>query len=335
MSQIIFTPLKELKNNSIKYDVMFSCSLFQMRNSYRNFDFYLNKLLNWIYKIPKNSYLRLYVDSTVLTNKKFIGLLDSKFSRLEIILFEAPAFLDSEGFHDGAFGMIPRFYPLFNPPENAEYIWITDVDINFNFIKFDILSEMKKYKAKSFYYSKSCYNKPWDLGIEYPILNSKLIVKTDLNLYKGNLTRFLNDVLNKKYNYIFKEIKELYPKFIFDNIKFFPYGFDELFVYLYIYPELIKYKRIIHVAYEFNEFILNKLQVSKEIKQRYFELKNQAWKGTINKKYFTELVNIVDYIYSLIGPENELYKCKQEYLKNKKYIDFSKSDIGLYAKLYL
>ena len=113
MVNIKFVNLKTI-NESTKYDIVICASLFKMKNFYRDFNEYINKFLLWLPKIPRNSYVRLYIDNTVLDSTLFKELLDEKkYPHLEIILYECEEYLDSEDYHDGTFGTMMRFIPLF------------------------------------------------------------------------------------------------------------------------------------------------------------------------------------------------------------------------------
>lgn len=112
MVSLKFETLKSIDSDK-KYDIIISASLFMMKNSYRDFNVYIKQFLQWLPYIPRNSYVRLYVDQSVLNSDLFKELLEDKYKHLEIILYECEEFLDNEGFHDGTFGTIIRFIPLF------------------------------------------------------------------------------------------------------------------------------------------------------------------------------------------------------------------------------
>lgn len=342
MSQINFTTLKELKLNK-KYEIMISCSLFRMKNSYRNFGIYVNSLLSWLPKIPKSAYVRLYVDASVISHPKYLKLTKYNLPKLEIVFFEAPDFMDSEGFHDGTFGSIVRLYPLFHPPTNADYVWTTDVDITSDFLNYNLIQRMKNTKSQLFYYSRSCYDKPWSENVMYPIWAGKIIMRTDVSLNKGNLTRYLNNVLKGEYKDIYTHIKNAYSakkKMVFENIKYFPYGFDELFLNLYVYPEFINYRRIIFFSFGISKAEgLYEIGLPTETLDRYLELYYYSGVKHLNKQEYTEFIKLNNQIYEALNNFDfgnsevgmHLMKCKTEFEEYKKYLSPISEDYGLYS----
>jgi hypothetical protein len=345
MLKLNFVTLKSLGtegSNEGLYDIIISASLFKMKNSYRDFNIYINDLLKWIKYIPKRSYLRLYVDNTVLSSTLFNTLLDDdKYPDLEIILYECEEFMDSEGYHDGTFGSIIRLIPLFQKPKNVKYIWVTDLDMPIKVYNYKYIKMMLEKNVKVCYYSKACYNKPWSQGLEYPIGAGRIIMNSKINLDYKDFTKFLNDVLKNKYKSIYEEIKEKYENPVkglkrkMSDVKYFPYGFDELFCNLYLLPVFETYKHIIFFDIGLRAFIdekVTKIPNNKEYTGLYFK----SWATNINVKDYKKLINTTKNIYESVkdaplDPESYLNACRDDYKKHYKFIDPKSNEIGIVA----
>jgi len=297
---------KEYKN----YDVCISCSLFKLNSKvekkYRDFSKYVKDFeTKMIPNIPKSAYIRMYVDESVLIDKDFMRLFDKHYENLEIILFEFKDFLNEDGTHDGTFGTIARLLSLYNLPEihkNVKYVWISDIDLPSYIFSYDNIKDLKKYKAQVSYYSLACNNREWfPLTVKYPIGAGKIIVDRNVKFEIKDLERFLNDLLNNKYQSLKEKIiikrKESYSHYI--PAKYFTYGFDELFINTYFVKYFESIKQLIYLNLSLENF-------KKEFKYLDFskikKLENQIWK---NKNYNTKenrllLLNFNDEIYDLI-----------------------------------
>lgn len=249
----IIKPLSNLDNTK-KYEACISTCLFKMQNEYRDFSKYVNPIFEWIKYIPKSSYVRLYVDASVLEDKNFLRLLDFNLNNLEIILYEFKDFLiesnKKEYYHDGTFGSIIRFLSLYNKPElpkTVKYVWIADVDMLPNYFNIDYIEELKKNNSDVLYSSMACYLREWVLNdVHYPIIANKFITNIQSQNIQYDIKdfeKYLSDVLKGKYDEIKNSILKRKSK---SNIKYFPYGFDELFANIYLYKTIQPYKKIIY-----------------------------------------------------------------------------------------
>jgi hypothetical protein len=341
MLNLKFVTLKSL-NEKNKYDIVISASLFKMKNSYRDFNVYVNYLLLWIPHIPRNSYVRLYIDNTVLNSNLFKELLDEeKFPHLEIILYECEEYLDSEGYHDGTFGTMIRFVPLFQKPKNVKYIWVTDVDMPIKILNYKNIKLMLQKNAKVLYYSKACYNKPWSKDLTYPIGANRIIMSSKINLDYKNFTRFLNDVLKNKYKTIFNEIKKKYDtatigmKRKMEDVKYFPYGFDELFCNKYLLPVFENYKRVIVFDIGLISFVdegITKIEKLGKYKGLYFK----SWATNMNVSEYKYLNSVNNDIYEAVkdielDKDSFLNACRDDYKNHRKFIDLKSNEIGIAA----
>lgn len=138
-----------------------SITLFQLEKSYKNNDNYYNGLKNIIHDFKKyfpTMYIRLYIDETVLSPKfknnktneyiknKWIPFINQikKLDFVQIIIFDYKLFqryyvknnISKYSFgHEGLFGTILRFEPLFNFEENKNLriVYVTDIDLGKTF----------------------------------------------------------------------------------------------------------------------------------------------------------------------------------------------------------
>ncbi len=288
------------KIDTSKYDILISTSLFMMKCPYKSFkQYYIEPFYKWIDKIPKNAYVRLYIDESVIDNIDFKELLDKKIKNLEIVFYQFDDFYINDvnydgsicpkyekyttekanGYtgHDGTFGSIIRFLPLYSEfrPSNIKYVWVSDIDLAFKAFNFKYINNLKKNNAFVSFFSKSCYNKPWvDIEIKYPIFANRIIMDTRIKLNKKDFFNFLKDVRELKYQNIYDEISIHYSNKDREvkDVKWFPVGFDELFVNKYLHPIFLKYKRIIYFDISLSLFRDYLTKEEKKEFNRLFEL---------------------------------------------------------------
>lgn len=367
---------KSLKN-SLNYDILISVSLFMMKESYRKFPEYVNSFLNWFPQIPRNTYVRMYVDDSVIDTEDFKKIMNLKASNLEIIQFYCKEFFDEEnspksskgvrnslrspkssisisdkyefpsGYHDGTFGSIVRLIPLFEKPPGVKYIWISDTDMPAKFFNYRNIKEMQVNNAKVFYYSKACYDKPWSEEIRYPIGAGRIIMNSKVELNKGLLTRFLNDILKGKYHDVLVDIKNKFEAEgsyrSFQNIRLFPYGFDELFTNKYLYPIFTHYKRLIAFEIGLSTFLQEKIVEIPGKKKQYTNAYFKSWAVKMKQDEYKFLLDTTHEIYEKIKDidfkklDNKkaqvLQACKVDYEDHYKYINPVSLEGGISAFL--
>ena len=284
--------IKECKINS-SYDTLISCSLFAMESSYRNFDAYIQRMYGWVHRIPKTAYIRLYVDASVLDKEYFLKFMSKNENNnaLEVILYEFPDFVKNEIYHDGTFGTIVRFLPFYGKPfvpKHIKYIWSSDVDMPSYIFNYQNITDMKKNKADVSYYAFSCYPKRWVKDVEFPIGAGKIITSTKIKYNFKDFENFLNDILKGKYDEDKDEVIKFYNENInskrpLKNIKYFPYGFDELFVNEFLSPVFAKHKRVIYLNISLESLrrypSIFKTPISEGVWKDMMELEYETWVG--------------------------------------------------------
>jgi len=299
--------------------ICISCSLFRMKSPYRDFDKYIYSFKSWVNKVPKEAYVRLYVDTSVLDYEGFTDLMDyKKFPRLEIVFYEFEDFKIDDTFHDGVFGMMTRFMVLFDKPKipkSVEYIWISNSNLKVNELSYENISNMKKYNVDVSHFSMACYPDIWiPNNVKFPFVNSKLIIRTSSlrnirnKIFKG-FEEFLNDVLNGKYEDVKEKIYEEYREQNGESkhnrklkdVKLFQYGFDEIFTNTHLYNifKMEKFKILVYLNIIYQRILYpyvseEDVKNIKEIRESFYQ--NNLSKNTIIKK----LKSVQEKIYNEI-----------------------------------
>lgn len=247
---IILKTLKKCPNRN-KYDTCISTCMFKMKGPYRDFSIYTQSFDRWVNKVPKSSFVRLYIDNSVLNDEKVLSYFDSKYNKLEIIHFEAKQFMNEDGiYHDGTFGSIVRLLPLYDKTLKARYIFSSDLDTPVWGFSNNYLTDLRKERVSVSYWSWAYYIRAWSGDVDLPVGIGHLIIdKRQFNFKIQDLYQYLKDVLNGKYDEIKSNILKIFEKRKrqLKDMKYFVYGFDELFVNLYMNPEFMKRKRIVYI----------------------------------------------------------------------------------------
>ena len=270
-----------LKNSICKFNPLFdidysnkkniiSASFFKIQGGgYTSFDKYLNGifLLNqFVIKEFPDFELRLFIDQTISDDKVIFEKL--KKNKIKLISFECSSFLTSS-FHRGIFGMIVRFFPMFNFENNdAKNIIISDIDFSnsikeYFFTLRDKINFFEKNNIKdlhSYFYgtlrdiSIIRGNKiiPFiisPLQINYKRIDSNVLIQY-INNYKQYKTKIL-----KTYEHATNKIKKSNDEYIF-------YGWDEYFINNNYIDHLISDKISFSITYSYfitiNLYYINK-----------------------------------------------------------------------------
>lgn len=155
------TPL--FKINYKKKQNIVSSVFFKLKGGgYKNFDKYLNgiKYLNkYVNEVMDDFQLRLFIDKSIYSDKKIMNYLCSL--KINIILYDCPDYKINNKFHQGCFGTLVRFFPMFDFPNNDAGIVIpTDIDyksfkdVSENHIGelYQLLTKIPKVKNTKSYY---------------------------------------------------------------------------------------------------------------------------------------------------------------------------------------
>lgn len=229
-----------------RYECCISVSFFKMiKGGYKQN--YIQKFLDWVRFIPKNCFVRMYIDESVFSDPNFNKILELTLP-IEIYIFKDERFLLEDGIHhDGTFGTMARFLPLFDEKLDVNFVWITDMDSYKSDFREHYLNFMKKQKADVSYNSQACYARYWiPSTVDYPIINDKIIISKDIKISKYKFNKFLKDVYEGKFTELKDKIESVRKRISSQDIKLFTYGFDEYYTNHILYKELLDTKRIVY-----------------------------------------------------------------------------------------
>jgi hypothetical protein len=313
------------------FDTCISVSLFRMKYSYRDFSRYVKDFRRWLPDIPKSFYVRLYVDASVLQEPSFIELFDANYPKLEIVLYQFDDYLDDDGIHhDGFFGALTRFLVLYNKPalpKTVKYVWVSDLDLPTFIFSYQNLLDLKMNKARLSYLSWSYYDKEWvSETIRYPILAGKIISKTSIKYNFSDFETYLSDLIKGKYddikNAILQRLGKEGEKHYMKNVKFVPYGLDELFCNIYLTKEFEKHRRLIY--YDIN---LSRISYKYDIPhlQQLKKLEAKTWYAKPTPEIRHRLLELNEEVYQFMQSqkvdEHRIKVCLNDFQKYKGYID--------------
>jgi hypothetical protein len=268
-----------------------------------------------VVKYIDNFSIRLFIDNSIYTDKNIMKKL-SKLSKLEIVLYDCPRYKIDNNYHQGLFGTIIRFFPMFNFPNNdANIVILSDID-DYAFRKYfsifkilqsrlDDLYLIKFANAGRMFNNKELYNhiyngiildyiKPQEM-VCLKQVDHNVMINFLLNLHKNiKYSYYLNYNLIKDDNYISKYM----------NNSHFIYGIDEYFLvnnYMHYiidnklpYVEILKYNVLNPLYYQIN-------------------IRNEKWIDNY-KDIFNKLLNRIlkymkiDYKLYIKINENEKFK---------------------------
>lgn len=248
MKSKLFKPiLEKYKKN---YECCISVSFFKMKEGgYKNILTYIRMFLDWSKHIPKNCFIRMYIDESVFDIPEFIKIIEADIP-LELYLYKDKRFLDEDGIHhDGTFGSMARYLAFFDKDLDVDYIWTTDMDSKPLDLRSHYLSEMKKKKIDVLYRSEACYARYWvPKEIDYPIINDRIILSKNVQVSKYRFDKFLKDVYEGKFQDLKNQIESVRKKVASQHIKYFTYGFDEYYTNNILFKELEKYKTLVYYS---------------------------------------------------------------------------------------
>jgi hypothetical protein len=122
-----------------RYNVI-SVSAFKLEKGYKDERVYLDGLVAMVASVVEMGipfYVRIYFDNSVRvtgTNWARALKLLSENPIVQLVHYDCPKFKTAKGYHEGLFGTLMRFIPLFDYKANAklETVFVTDIDNSFN-----------------------------------------------------------------------------------------------------------------------------------------------------------------------------------------------------------
>lgn len=167
-----FTPLFNL--NLTKKQNILSCTLFRLENGYKNFNIYIRglaQLNKFVTNIIPNFRIRLFIDNNIYGDSEIMEKLD-RMDKIDKILYECNDFMINDRYHDGLFGTMVRFFPMFDFENNdANIVGIIDADFNKPESYFHILQSFNRF-------NQGIKNIKTDDEIEYEY-NKKISISSD------------------------------------------------------------------------------------------------------------------------------------------------------------
>ena len=316
---------------------LLSLSIFKIIGPYRSFEKYtrfLDRILTHTYQNEFGFDTRVYFDDSCF---KEIEPFFSKYKNVEFYKFNYPP-LRIGDFHDGTFGSIIRLLPIFeinnltDGEHVYEYIWVDDIDIlpmNLDLgLIYTVNNELnKKFNFNNFnnfntlFLSLFCYQRPWvknNYNMNFPLVTN---IKLDKNIF----LEFLNDIVNRKFKDVVKNVLKFRPdRYIYDYDVRFPYGMDEYFTNFIIYDQLTS----------FNTYVIYQTDISKLFKRILINIKIDKYNIDLIKNllklheisYKTEKINIKRDI------NNTYIKLFNKIDKQKLYKEISDYDINCFSQ---
>uniref|UniRef100_A0A6C0EB58 Uncharacterized protein n=1 Tax=viral metagenome TaxID=1070528 RepID=A0A6C0EB58_9ZZZZ len=301
------TKLIVANTNNIK---QISCVFFKMDNPYRDFSKYEKHLQNFCSYVNKlqNHDICIYVDDSTKDNE-IVKSMTEQYNNINIIYYNCEEYKHN-GFHNGVFGTLIRFYSLFINDERYKYQWISDVDMTQNYFTTNEEEMMDKNNVdfcfmRYIHYFTQWVNPSMPASIIGNFIISKITFDRSLldnyidELYHAfykNKDGSLNDMIKKlqtKTQYKYKsENKEL------------PYGIDELFLNYYVFPYVIKNKirygmrtelfgsAFTRYARAFGKPNKQEYRIAKELLKREEELYYNEYKDKDKLKKYVEDLDI-------------------------------------------
>lgn len=215
---------------------------------YKEFSVYLNglyEMYNYVIDNLKNYKIRLFIDNSIYKDENIMKILN-KMTEIEIVLYECKDLLlkNNKNFHEGLFGTLIRFFPMFNFLNNdAQIVFVTDIDdYSFN-LMFKTINIMEKNNKLKGVYIVKIGNITKNVKYKYfpykNILTPYCIAQSFISFLKIDynvIIDFINKVKksNKIYSYYYEMIKDnkfnnvLIQKF--NKNTNFIYGIDEYFI---------------------------------------------------------------------------------------------------------
>jgi uncharacterized surface protein with fasciclin (FAS1) repeats len=286
-----------------------SCCFFKRNTSYyKDFSRYIigiEKLYYNVIKNFKNFSVRLFIDNSIYTDTNIMSKLN-KLNKLEIVLYDCPMYKDNI-YHQGLFGTMIRFFPLFDFPNNdANIVIVSDIDDS-SFTKYINLFKILKNNIKDHYIIKYSnagrmfknkelfnhiykntildYIKPQEIiylkQIDYHIIIN-FLKNLDSNI---KYSYYINKNLVKNDNYISK----------YENNGHFIYGIDEYFLNNEYLKYIIDHKLPFIERLNFNIFNPYYYQIN---------VRNEKWLNK-DKKNFELIINKI-LKYLKLKPEHDI-----------------------------
>lgn len=335
-------------------DILISCAIFKLKNSYKDFSNYidgLKLLINTI--ILSNMKMIIFYDHSMDSDDDFKQIIDKYKKQLLFCHYYFDNIIDEDGYHKGIFGMFVRFMPIFLKEIKYSCLFVSDIDYPIYEIKMHI------YLIKKFMTTRYDFNFIYKISYEYNYNNYYSIPNTTLcvlfnfyskkkyyeaeNIFFDFINKLntnddkLSDIITKKIEITDRFYKKN-DKIITSEIKIakrkdnnmFSYGVDELFLNSTIIPHLVKNREKISVIYMYDRLrdyiqnILDNDKIDDSIyKKIYYNIIDKKLIGFTkdDDKKLIESKTYLKYIMNYSGKKYNRYeKYNKEHLNKLLYV---------------
>lgn len=238
--------LEKIKSIEGYKNHLICCSLFKMKNSYNDFSTYtegLKDLMTFLENSNKDFIFRIYFDESIDDEKSWKNTMKEieKKDYTELVKYECKKLKDGK-FHDGVFGTLIRFLPIFDNEKEKNWKIYTSTDIDFQPCLFgeffEIIEKFEDSNAKFLIKEPKCYHlKPFliDSGMvsKYSLAILAGAFSSKITFNKNLLLNFLLDMMKK--GKVYKSFRKSYKSLGLQksaNLEkdLFLYGTDEFFL---------------------------------------------------------------------------------------------------------
>jgi hypothetical protein len=333
MALSLFLPLEYKK-------IVYGKELNVRNKKHKMYHHNLNKIITNLNNnfYPKNFYLRIYIDNSILTNdpkfsfwKPFFKKIKNN-KKIQIIKYECPNY-QQHGIHHNVFGMIVRFHCMFDKNSNSIINTVIDADQN----------HTKQWINTILDFNKS--NK--DFHIYSGVVDCPLH-RNDFNYYSDDITEsyyIRGCCLSSKIKFGLDKWEKIpdiilsfdfYKILNFDDFKKFTlyksnknntsfheyiYGFDEILINFIVKDEIKKNKYTVMETPTFNKNFINNFLIPKIIDYLNYSEKTLSF---YFEKFLTKIHKTKDELYKelqSITTIDELQKIMKLFLKKFKYLE--------------
>lgn len=316
-----FIPLFNI-DYKIKKNILSVC-LFKLTKGYKNFGIYVNglfKLNKYVARKMPDFRIRLFIDNNIYNDKDIMKKLNT-LNKVDMVLYTCSDFMVDSEFHDGLFGTLVRFFPMFDFPNNdSNIVVLMDADFNNPESYLNIFKTFKIFRRGSkdindvylFLFGRlfheaikesvTQFTKPY--AVASKIFNIKKI-NNDVLLY------YLYEVKNNPNNTHFSDYEQGSKLSKETN---FIFGVDEYFINNTLIDYFDKNKMCFASRYYY------------QIHSPIFFFYERNFIKNPNKTKQENLIKIIDFIMEKV-PElkNLSFEEKYDFIVNKLYFDFKEN----------
>lgn len=302
--------IEKIKSQRKKKIFLFSAVVFKMKDSYKDFSIYTDGIMEQIKFFDTSDIdmtYRLYFDESVEDDENW-NLLVKEFKKrkfTELYKYSYAPLKDGK-FHDGVFGTLVRFLPLFDSKKNRDWQIYSSIDIDVgptNTMENLVMVNKEFRKRKQDFLVKIPLCHDTFVFWNYPrhLKNKKNNIYVIASGFSSKITfdikylyKFIEDITNKESEYKFY-LENIVPKFTngYNKDNLFIYGMDEYFLTNFVLPDLEKRKTSV-LIYWWWVIYSKAYKIIKENNNNFQDLDpehEKRWRKLLKKvlgKYYSE-----------------------------------------------